>query len=101
MSEAGDYSRAFSTHCDGIMGFEVIRDEVTEINFQNDKFIFYPKTLDITKRVPDNKRTFLGEAPARWPQQFGNVSGSGKRPGSDHGAGHGELLFIHDSQRRA
>lgn len=52
-------SFGYGTHTDGIMGFEVIKDNVTEINFQNKKFIFYPSTLDITKRVPDNKKTFL------------------------------------------
>jgi predicted aspartyl protease len=56
-----DYSFAFNTHCDGIMGFEVIKNEITEINFENKKFIFHPKTVDITKRTPDNKKTFLAK----------------------------------------
>ena len=50
---------SYGTHTDGIMGFSVIKDYVTEINFQNQKFIFHPSSTDITKRVPDNKRTFL------------------------------------------
>ncbi len=41
------------------MGFAVIKNYITEINFQKKKFIFHPKTLNITKRKPDNKRTFL------------------------------------------
>jgi predicted aspartyl protease len=58
LTPPSDYSFAFNTHCDGIMGFEVIKHEITEINFENKKFIFHPKTVDITKRTPDNKRTF-------------------------------------------
>lgn len=54
-----DYSLSYNTHCDGIMGFEVIFDNIVEINFERQRFIFYPKTHDISKRVPDNKKTFL------------------------------------------
>jgi hypothetical protein len=50
---------AYSAHVDGILGLETFLDQVVEINFQNRKFIFHPKSMDITKRVPDNKRTFL------------------------------------------
>lgn len=56
---AAHMSFSYNTHTDGIMGFEVIHRNVTEINFQNRKFIFHPKSLDISKRTPDNKRTFL------------------------------------------
>ena len=49
----------YNQHCDGIMGYEVIKDEVTEINFEHNKFIFHPKSYDISTKVPDNKRTFL------------------------------------------
>lgn len=52
-------SASYNTHTDGIMGFEVIRHNITEINFQNNKFVFHPRSMDITKRVPDNKKTFL------------------------------------------
>ncbi|HSI72361.1 MAG TPA: PDZ domain-containing protein [Fimbriimonas sp.] len=58
MTPPANYSFAFNTHCDGIMGFEVIKHDITEINFENKKFIFHPKTVDISKRTPDNKRTF-------------------------------------------
>ncbi len=54
-------SLSYGTHCDGIMGFEVIRDYVTEINFEKRKFIFHPRSLDISKRTPDNKKTFLNK----------------------------------------
>jgi predicted aspartyl protease len=54
-----DSSFVYGTHVDGIMGFEVIRDNVVEINFEKQKFIFYPRSTDISKRVPDNKTTFL------------------------------------------
>lgn len=56
---SGNYTAAYGTHCDGIMGLSVIKNQITEINFQQGKFIFYPKSFDITKRIPDNKKTFL------------------------------------------
>lgn len=52
-------SFAYGQHCDGVMGFQVIQKDVTEINFQNNKFIFHPRTYDISKLKPDNKTTFL------------------------------------------
>ena len=61
LTTPGDWSFAFNTHCDGIMGFQVIKHVVTEINFEKNKFIFHPSTVDITKRKPDNKRTFLAK----------------------------------------
>ncbi|MEZ0325721.1 MAG: PDZ domain-containing protein [Fimbriimonas sp.] len=60
-TEPANYSFSFNTHCDGIMGFEVIKNEITEINFEKKKFIFHPKSVDITKRTPDNKKTFLAK----------------------------------------
>lgn len=57
--QPADFSFSYNTHCDGIMGFEVVKNYVTEISFEKSKFIFHPKTLDINKRTPDNKRTFL------------------------------------------
>lgn len=57
--QPADYSFSYNTHCDGIMGFDVIKDEITEINFQNNKFIFHPESYDITKKTPDNVKTFL------------------------------------------
>ena len=53
-SEFGEY-----THVDGIMGFSIIKDFVTEINFEHTKFIFHPSTEDISTRKPDNVKTFL------------------------------------------
>ncbi|MGV3617012.1 MAG: PDZ domain-containing protein [Fimbriimonas sp.] len=61
LAPPGDWSFAFNTHCDGLMGFQVIKHEVTEINFEKNRFIFHPKSLDITKRKPDGKRTFLAK----------------------------------------
>jgi predicted aspartyl protease len=57
----GHMSFGYNAHTDGIMGFEVIRNNITEISFQKSRFIFHPKTLDISSRVPDNKKTFLGK----------------------------------------
>lgn len=59
MTPGGDNSASYGTHCDGLMGLSVIKNTITEINFEKGKFIFYPKSFDITKRVPDNKKTFL------------------------------------------
>lgn len=56
-----DFSLNYNTHCDGIMGFSVIKDNITEINFEKRKFIIYPDGYDITKRPVDNKRTFLNK----------------------------------------
>jgi hypothetical protein len=60
MPDAGS-SFAYGQHVDGIMGFQVIKDEITEINFQKNMFIFHPRSLDISKRKPDNKTTFLAK----------------------------------------
>jgi hypothetical protein len=59
LADDRDYSFAYNTHCDGIMGFEVLQGSVVEINFEKNMFIFHPSTVDITKRVPDNKKTFM------------------------------------------
>ncbi len=52
-------SMSYGTHCDGIMGFEVLSKYVLEINFENKKFILHPKTHDITQLKPDNEKTFM------------------------------------------
>lgn len=59
MQPVGRMSESYGTHTDGIMGLAVIKDYITEINFEKQKFIFHPKSFDITKMKPDNKRTFL------------------------------------------
>jgi predicted aspartyl protease len=59
MTSGSDYTSSFGTHCDGIMGLSVVKNTITEINFEKRKFIFYPRSFDITKRIPDNKKTFL------------------------------------------
>lgn len=57
----GDTTDAYGIHCDGIMGLGIVKDEITEINFEKSCFIFHPKTHDITKRVADGKKTFLAK----------------------------------------
>lgn len=57
----GHISSGYGVHCDGLMGLAVIKDYVTEINFEKNKFIFHPKTTDLSARTPDNKRTFLAK----------------------------------------
>ncbi len=52
-------SAMYNTHVDGILGMQALNKGVVEINFEKQKFIFYPASEDITKRKPDNKRTFL------------------------------------------
>lgn len=61
LQPGADSSSTYGMHCDGIMGFSVIKDTVTEINFQEKKFKFYPKSYDISKKVPDGKKTFLAK----------------------------------------
>lgn len=59
-SPTAGMSESYGQHVDGIMGLEVIAPYVVEINFQQQKFIFHPRAqMDITKRTPDNKRSFL------------------------------------------
>ncbi|MBL8060839.1 MAG: aspartyl protease family protein [Chthonomonas sp.] len=55
----GSQSLSYNTHANGIMGMEVMQDFVLEINVQRSCFVLHPRTYDITKKVPDNKRTFL------------------------------------------
>ncbi len=57
----GDNTDSYGIHCDGIMGLGVVKDQITEINFEKSCFIFHPKSFDITKRVPDGKKTFLAK----------------------------------------
>lgn len=52
-------SASYNTHTDGIMGLEVVGKYVTEINVEKKKFIFHPRSVDISSRTPDNKKTFL------------------------------------------
>jgi len=59
MQPVSHMTESYGQHTDGIMGFSVIKDYVTEINFEKKKFIFHPKSTDVTKRTPDNKKTFL------------------------------------------
>jgi predicted aspartyl protease len=54
-------SFSYNTHVDGILGLEPFKAGPFEINFQNRKFVFYPKSFDVTQRVPDGKRTFLAK----------------------------------------
>lgn len=61
LQPGADNSASYGTHCDGIMGLSVIKHQITEINFEKSKFVFHPDSMDITKRVPDNKRTFLAK----------------------------------------
>ncbi len=56
-----DYSASYGLHVDGIMGLEVVAHTIMEINFEKKKLIFHPKEHDITKRTPDNKKTFLAK----------------------------------------
>jgi hypothetical protein len=59
LQQSGIAEFGSGTHVDGLMGFAAIKDMVTEIDFKDKKFIFFPANTDLSKRVPDNKTTFL------------------------------------------
>ncbi len=44
-----NYTASYGTHCDGIMGLEVVAHKVFQINFEKSKFVFYPQSYDISK----------------------------------------------------
>src|SRR2546421_778988 len=71
----------YNAHTDGILGFGAIEDRVTEINFENKKFIFHPADYDISQRKPDNKRTFLLKmlATGQDSVELSAMTSSGKR----------------------
>lgn len=54
-------STAYGQHIDGILGFEAIKGFVTEINFEKSAFIFHSRSVDISKRIPDNSKTYLNK----------------------------------------
>lgn len=55
----GNMSLSYNMHTSGIMGIEVMRDHILEINFEKSKFILHPKSFDISTRKGDNKKSFL------------------------------------------
>lgn len=54
-------SAGYNMHIDGLIGLQTIANYVTEFDFQHQKLIFFPKSTDITKRVPNGKTTFLSK----------------------------------------
>jgi hypothetical protein len=54
-------SFGYNMHTDGLIGLGAIKNYVTEFDFQHKKLIFYPKSLDISNRIGDNKKTFLAK----------------------------------------
>ena len=59
VQQPGDFSESYGRHVDGILGLGALKDNVFTIDFEHSKFIFRPSTYDISKMVPDNKKTFL------------------------------------------
>lgn len=59
VQQPGDMSDAYGQHVDGILGFSALKGTVFTIDFQHSKFVFHPDSYDISKKVPDNKTTFL------------------------------------------
>lgn len=53
-----NYSLSYGTHCDGIMGLEVLKDSPFQINFQESKFVLLPDSYDINKEEADNVKSF-------------------------------------------
>jgi predicted aspartyl protease len=80
MQPVAHMSESYGTHTDGIMGFSVIRDYVTEISFQKQRFIFYPRSTDITTRRPDNVKTFLLKMQPRGMNSVGLDSSVNGKP---------------------
>lgn len=58
-----NYSMSYGTHCDGIMGLEVIAHRVTQINFQESKFKFFPDSYDINQFKGKPGKTVLRMLP--------------------------------------
>lgn len=54
-----DWSSSYGTHCDGIMGLEVLKDFPFQINFEKSKFVILPDGYDITKEPTDGTRKQL------------------------------------------
>lgn len=54
-----DLTESYGVHCDGIMGLEVLAHHILEINFERERFIFHPRSHDISQMTPDNERTWL------------------------------------------
>lgn len=53
-----DYTESYGTHVDGIMGLEVFAPYVTEINFENKKFVIYPDSYDFTVSATENPNAY-------------------------------------------
>jgi len=54
-------TEGYNMHTDGLIGLNAIKNYVTEFDFEHQKLILYPRSTDITKRVPDGKKTFLAK----------------------------------------
>lgn len=53
------YTLSYGTHCDGILGLQAFAGRVFEINFERQKFIFHPDSLDITQSKVDGTKSFI------------------------------------------
>lgn len=54
-----DWSSSYGTHVDGIMGLEVFRDRVFQINFEKSKFVIYPDEHDFSGLEADGKKRII------------------------------------------
>lgn len=54
-------SANYGIHCDGILGLELLKKNVLEINFEKRQMIFHPTSYDISKLPVDGKTTFLAK----------------------------------------
>ena len=61
VQQSSDYSAAYGMHCDGILGFEALKNTIFTIDNEHRKFVFHPSTYDITAKKPDGKKTFLAK----------------------------------------
>lgn len=51
-----NYSMVYGTHVDGIMGLAPIAHTVFTIDFERSRFVFHPKSFDITRLPVDGQR---------------------------------------------
>ena len=59
VQQPGDFSASYGQHCDGILGLQALKGTIFTIDYERSRFVFHPDSYDVTKLVPDNKRTFL------------------------------------------
>ncbi|MBS1722092.1 MAG: aspartyl protease family protein [Armatimonadetes bacterium] len=52
------YTLSYGTHCDGILGFAPFGKSVFQINFEKQRFVFYPDDYDPAQKAGASDKTF-------------------------------------------